>query len=413
MTTPAFAPPPRSANVPGRLRFFVAVAVLATAIDLFGYLGLRDLGFRWWAADIAALVTAAVVGISAHRRITLRNDPNLRWIHRPVAFITSTVLAGLIDLAVLFVSPDRGAVSKVVAIAAAASVRGLFNRFFLFTVVRNEQGAPAKRSPPTDPLRLSVILPAYREAEHIAATIEILDDYIGQRIDRSDFELVVVDDGSGDGTAEIAEATGKAVGILLPENLGKGGAVRAGILAANGRSRIFIDADLAYGPADVIRIMHELEQGWDVVVGTRRNSRLITQTSAGLVRDIGGRLVNLATNLLLLGQYRDTQAGCKGFRSDVAELVFSATRLNGFSFDIEVFHLVERWRLTLKELPMTVAETERSTVNVIGDTLQLLADLGRIRRWSARGEYLVPGGVEQLLPAACEDVDSTNAAKGN
>lgn len=382
-----------------RLRLFVAVALAATAIDLFGYLLLRDLGFRWWAADVAALVAAAIFGISAHRRFTLRNDPNLRWIHRPVAFTASITLAGLVDLFVLFTSDDRGWIAKAVAIAAAALVRAVSNRWFLFSVVRSEQGAPARREPPSDPLRLSVVVPAYKEAERIAGTIDVLHEHISHLVSPDDFEILVVDDGSGDGTADVANMTGRARGIELPKNLGKGGAVREGMRAARGRSRVFLDADLAYGPDEVIRIMGELENGWDVVVGSRRDSRLVTQTSAGLVRDVGGRLVNLATTVLLLGQYRDTQAGCKGFRSDVAELIFSKTQLNGFSFDIEIFHLVERWRLTLKEIPMSVAETDATTVNLVSDTLQLLADLGRIRRWSARGVYTDPEAVASL-PAA-------------
>lgn len=382
-----------------RLRLFVAVALTATAIDLFAYLFLRDLGFRWWAADIAALVAAAIFGISAHRRLTLRNDPNLRWIHRPVAFTASITLAGLVDLAVLFNSEERAWLAKSIAIAAAALVRAVSNRWFLFSIVRGEQESPARRSAPTDPLRLSVVVPAYQEVDRIAGTIEILHSHIANLIDPNDFEIVVVDDGSGDGTADAANRTGLARGIVLPENLGKGGAVREGMRAARGRSRVFLDADLAYGPDEVIRIMGELEDGWDVVVGSRRDSRLVTQTSAGLVRDVGGRLVNLATHVLLLGQYRDTQAGCKGFRSDVAELIFSKTQLNGFSFDIEIFHLVERWRLTLKEIPMSVAETDASTVNLVSDTIQLLADLGRIRRWSARGVYTDPDAVA-LLPVA-------------
>ncbi len=383
-----------------RLRFFVAVALTATLIDLFGYLTLRELGFRWWAADIAALVTAAIAGISAHRRFTLQNDPNLRWIHRPIAFVSSTVIAGFVDLAVLSISADRGWVAKLIAIGAAAAVRAISNRWFLFRVVRNEQHEPARRTPPLGALRLSVVIPAYREATRIAGTIETLHEHLVGLLDADEFEILVIDDGSGDDTASTATATGLATGIELPKNLGKGGAVREGMLAATGRSVVFLDADLAYGPDEVIRLMMELERGWDVVVGSRRESRLVTRSSAGLIRDVGGRLVNLATHVLLLGQYRDTQAGCKGFRRDVAHLIFSKTKLNGFSFDIEIFHLVERWRLTLHEIPMTVAETESSTVNLVRDTLRLLADIGRIRRWSARGEYTDDGRLAALPEAS-------------
>lgn len=384
-----------------RFRFFVAVAVIATLIDLFAYLGFSELGFRWWASDIAALSLAATFGVSAHRRLTLRNDPNLRWIHRPLAFMSSIVAAGAVDLLVLFSSDTRGWVAKVIAIAAAALVRAMSNRWFLFQVVRDEQRLPAARPASQDPLRLSVIVPAYKEADRIAVTVETLHAHLRRLVDPADFEIIIVDDGSGDGTAAAATATGLARGEVLEVNQGKGGAVRHGMRVAQGRSRIFLDADLAYGPDEVIRIMSELERGWDVVVGSRRDSRLVTHTSAGLVRDVGGRLVNLATHVLLLGRYRDTQAGCKGFRGDVAELIFSKTQLKGFSFDIEIFHLVERWRLTLKEIPMTVAETDSSTVNLLRDTMQLLADIGRIRRWSARGVYSDPEAL-LALPAPIE-----------
>lgn len=400
-----------------RFRFFLAVAAIATLVDLFTFIGLRELGIRWWASDIAALALAAIFGVSAHRRFTLANDPNLRWIHRPIAFTSSIVIAGLVDLFVLFSAADRGWIAKCVAIAAAAIVRAFSNRLFLFRVVRDEQRLGAIRPPSSDPLRLSVVVPAYRESARIAETISALHTHLSRLIDPDDFEIVVVDDGSGDGTSDIANDSGLARGILLPENRGKGAAVRSGMLQANGRSRVFLDADLAYGPEEVIRVMSQLERGWDVVVGSRRDSRLVTHTSAGLLRDVGGRLVNLATHVLLLGRYRDTQAGIKGFRGDVADLIFTKSKLNGFSFDIEIFHLVERWRLTLREVPMTVAETDSSTVNLIADTARLLTDIGRIRRWSARGVYHDPEALNRLpvavdMTADRQSVESPSDKEG-
>ena len=192
-----------------RLRYFFIVAAAATLIDLGVYLAARS-QIRWWAADILALAIAALVGVSAHRKFTLRNDPNLRWIHRPVAFVSSIVVAGLVDLTVLFFADDKGWIAKLIAIGTAACVRAVSNRWFLFSVVRSEQGAPAKRLAPDDRLRLSVVMPAYREVERIAESIETLHVHLSTLLAPEDFEIVVVDDGSGDGTAAEAEATGKA-----------------------------------------------------------------------------------------------------------------------------------------------------------------------------------------------------------
>ena len=97
--------------------------------------------------------------------------------------------------------------------------------------------------------------------------------------------------------------------------------------------------------------------------------------------------MNLATHALLLGQYRDTQCGLKAFRADVARDLFEVSTLNGFAFDVELFHLAERWRLSLAEVPVEVEHSERSTVSVVREGARLLADLARIRQRSRRGGY--------------------------
>ena len=100
-------------------------------------------------------------------------------------------------------------------------------------------------------------------------------------------------------------------------------------------------------------------------------------------------MVNGLTTLVLLGQYRDTQCGLKAFRSDVAVMMFTRTKIDGFAFDVELFHLAERYRLSLCEVPVEVVNSSRSTVHVVRDTWRLVRDLFRIRRIGRAGGYEV------------------------
>ena len=106
----------------------------------------------------------------------------------------------------------------------------------------------------------------------------------------------------------------------------------------------------------------------------------------------------MATNLLLLGNYRDTQCGCKAFRSDAARAVMAAGTIDGFAFDIEVLHLVERYALTMTELPVEVVNSETSTVSAVRDGIRVLRDIFRVRRAARRGHYPVLGA--NALPSA-------------
>jgi dolichyl-phosphate beta-glucosyltransferase len=123
------------------------------------------------------------------------------------------------------------------------------------------------------------------------------------------------------------------------------------------------------------------------VVGNRRHVATRTLVRAGRLREIGGRAVNIATHALLLGQYHDTQCGLKAFRSDVARALFEVGHIDGFAFDVELFHLVERYRLSLVEVPVTVRNSERSTVRALRDGYRLVRDLVRIRGFAKRGVY--------------------------
>lgn len=259
-----------------------------------------------------------------------------------------------------------------------------------------------RRPRPTAPgtHRLSVVIPAYREQPTIAATIERVRTELAEVGDSGGLEVVVVDDGSGDGTASAARAGGADQVVALPVNRGKGAAVRAGVLAAHGRTIAFTDADLAYAPAQIGRLLAEVEAGWDVVVGSRFHEHTTTLKRARRVRELGGRAINLATHAVLKGGHRDTQAGLKAFRSDVAEVLFTHGHVDGFAFDVELFHLVERYGFSLTEVPVDVQNSDSSTVRVARDALALLGDLVRIRLDAARGRYdLSAAEIDALHPA--------------
>jgi dolichyl-phosphate beta-glucosyltransferase len=240
-----------------------------------------------------------------------------------------------------------------------------------------------------------VVVPAYGEAGRVGSTVARLRAALASLGD--DLEVLVVDDGSPDATAEEAAAAGARV-LRLPENRGKGAAVRAGVLAARGRSVVFTDADLAYPPEQVTAVLRQLEDGWDVVVGSRRHPSSADAARASALRVVSGRLFNLLTATVLLGQYRDTQCGLKGFRSDVGRLLFSHSRLERFAFDVEVLHLVERYRLSLTEVPVVLVKAPGSTVRVGLDALRMVRDLFRVRRWAGLGAYDLAAGEAVPVP---------------
>lgn len=370
-----------------RLRLFVLVGLLATAVDVGTLLILADLGLL--TADLIALTLAAAVAYLLNRNLTFRRHPSARWVRRPSLFATTAVLAAAVDLTVLLLLDRQGlglVAAKTTAVLSAAVVRWIAYRRILFNEVRRELGERLDRPPPPGDLRLSVVVPAYNEEALITETIDAITTGVSEHLGDDSFEVLIVDDGSSDRTAELAAEAGAEV-LRLEANRGKGAAVRAGVLAARGRAIVFTDADLAYPPPLIVDVLAELEQGWDVVVGSRRHHDTNTLVKAGRLRELGGRVINLLTQAVLLGNFHDTQCGLKGFRSDIGKVVFERTRIEGFAFDVELFLIAEQDRLSLTEIPVSITNRAGSSVSVVGDSFELLADLFRIRRWAGEGRY--------------------------
>lgn len=234
-------------------------------------------------------------------------------------------------------------------------------------------------------MRLSVVIPAFREAEAIARTIERVRSALEPQLDGGGLEIIVVDDGSDDGTAESAHGADRV--IAFPHNRGKGAAVRAGARAAVGSIVAFTDADLSYPPAQIIGLLREVEDGADLVAGSRHHPATTTVVEASRLRRIGGRVINAATRLVLSQARSDTQCGLKALSQDTVGQILTPGRIDGFAFDVELFALAERRGLTIVEVPVEVANTEHSTVRVVRDAIRLLSDIARIRWYLWRDLY--------------------------
>lgn len=257
-----------------------------------------------------------------------------------------------------------------------------------------------RRPAPPGARRLSLVLPAYREAPRIASTIDRVRTELGPLVD-GDVEIVVVDDGSLDGTGDIARQAGADQVVSGTVNRGKGASVKAGVAVATGRTIAFTDADLAYSPDQVLELLRAVEDGWDLVMGSRFHAETTTITEASALRSLGGRAINACTRLVLDGDHRDTQCGLKAFRADVAGVLFDHVRIDGFAFDVELYLLAERMGFSLTEVPVRVENSDQSTVKVVRDALQMLTDLTRIRLDTARGHYdAVSGELARLSPGA-------------
>jgi len=368
-------------------RRFLLTGVVSTAIDLGVVVGLMAIGFGRAGADVIALAIAALVGRRLHHRYTLRGDELDRWIRQPAVFVAVALVAGAVDLGVFLTVDWAVGIAKLAAIVAAAIVRLVLYRLVLFRVVRREQGTPRQASESRGGLRLSVVVPAYNEHDRIAGTIGAVREQLGPFLAASELEVIVVDDGSSDRTDQAAEAGGADKVVRFTNNRGKGAAVRAGMAASTGRTVAFTDADLAYRPDQLIGFVKAIESGFDVAIGNRHDHHGKAPGGPSVLRSVGSRLVNMATHLLLLGNYRDTQCGCKAFRSDVAHHVAHVGFVDGFAFDIEVLHLVERYELSMVEIPVEVVHEPGSTVRAVRDGVRILADIVRIRWMARRGRY--------------------------
>lgn len=247
----------------------------------------------------------------------------------------------------------------------------------------------AKARHVTDPVHLSIIIPAYNEEGRLTDTLSEIAAFLETQPYRA--EVLVVENGSRDRTLEIARefaAQNPAFQAIHRAQPGKGGAVQAGMLAARGHYRFMCDADRSMPIAELPRF---LPPHFDtpIVIGSRE-ARGAVRYNEPQFRHLGGRAINLMIRLLALPGLQDTQCGYKLFRADAAEVLFRQQTLTGWAFDVEVLFLARRHGYAIAELPVPWEFAEHSHVRPVRDALKLFMDLLTIRLNALRGRYGPP-----------------------
>jgi dolichyl-phosphate beta-glucosyltransferase len=234
----------------------------------------------------------------------------------------------------------------------------------------------------SDPF-LSVVIPAFNEAERLPRTLERVRAFLGA-FGRG-HEVLVVDDGSRDATAERARAAGATV-LRTDRNRGKGHAVRRGMLEARGQRRLMTDADLSTPIEELPRFLDKMAEGYDVVIGSRALPGAMIEVHQPWFRENMGRLYNLFVRALALPGLRDTQCGFKLWSADAARAAFAGARLDGFSFDVEALYLARKRGYRIAEVPVTWRNDAATRVSLGGGSAAF-PDLLRIRLNDWMGRY--------------------------
>ncbi|HVB14152.1 MAG TPA: dolichyl-phosphate beta-glucosyltransferase [Candidatus Dormibacteraeota bacterium] len=233
-----------------------------------------------------------------------------------------------------------------------------------------------------EPVELSLVLPAYNEVSRLPPSLEKIRLHL-DAAGRS-YEVLVVDDGSRDGTREMVE---QAQGswpqlqlIVFDHNQGKGAAVRAGMLTATGQLRLFSDADLSTPIEEMAKLEQAISAGAGVAIGSRAVAGSQIELHQPLYRELMGKTYNQALRLLVLPGLRDTQCGFKMFTALAAVSCFTPLQTPGFGFDAEVLLRARLQALPIAEIPVVWRNSAGTRVSSLRDGGQMLADLVRLRR---------------------------------
>jgi glycosyltransferase involved in cell wall biosynthesis len=235
---------------------------------------------------------------------------------------------------------------------------------------------------------LSIIIPSYNEESRLPATLERIAEYLADSGIKA--EVLVVDDGSKDGTAAVAEY----FRIKLPTlrvisngvNRGKGYSVRHGMQEARGRIALFTDADLSAPIEEAGKLIEALET-FDVAIGSRAMDRSLISVRESPFREFAGIIFNKIVRIILWLPFVDTQCGFKAFRRERCGVIFEQQRIERFGFDPELLYLARHHGMRAVEIPVRWGHSPATKVSMLRDSIQMFIDVFTIRWNSLRGRY--------------------------
>src|SRR5579859_16278 len=237
---------------------------------------------------------------------------------------------------------------------------------------------------------LSIVIPAYNEAQRIGRTLKLISHYLN--IKQFSTEVIVVDDGSTDHLDELLRQPGPSFPMMKvirnDRNRGKGFSVRRGVLEARGQFILFTDADLSAPIEEADKLLGEIERARaDAAVGSRALKKELIGIHQSRLRELGGRALNLLVRLSTGLKIRDTQCGLKLFRRASTRRAFELQRAEGFSFDFEVLFLIERLGGKVVEVPVRWHHDAASKLRPFRDGIRFCVDLVALRWRAATGKY--------------------------
>jgi len=253
---------------------------------------------------------------------------------------------------------------------------------------------------------LSVVVPVFDGAALVEPGVALLTEALAAR--PGTWEIVVVDDGSSDGTAQRVPVSDRVRLVALPRNRGKFAALKAGMTAARGRCRIFTDVDIPYD-LEALGYVESLVngRGFHVVVGDRTLDASAETERRPWPRAAASRAFAALVRLFVTGGLFDTQCGLKGFRGDVADLLFPLLTVEGFAGDVELLYVALKYNLELRRIPVRLRRHDASSVRVGAHAPGMLLEVMKMRGKWVRGLYESEGlrrlAAQDYWPAAPRD----------